>query len=339
MDIAHSNPSVKALQVRELVKTFGKGPQAVHALRGLSLDVEPGIVYTILGPNGAGKTTLIRILTTLTRPDSGTVLLNGIDVMKNPLQARQSLGVVFQKNNFNKYLNVWQNLSLHAQQHGLTNYKPLIESLLEQVGMLDRKNAMPDALSGGQQRRLSLIRALMHQPKVLFLDEPSTGLDPEARQSLWQMLEALKAHQQTTLILTTHYMEEAEALSDRILMMHHGQRVMEGTPDELKGAFGPKNWYQIKLNRPYAQHYKTKLLLAGKVTEAVASEPTVLQVQTQSPEGFKAVLAQIEARDLKQAGQMMPSLETLFLKMAREGLLADTPEATAPSLKPNLQKQ
>jgi ABC-2 type transport system ATP-binding protein len=331
---AASSSSASAVEVMNLHKHFhqsGKASgQTINALQGLSFKVPKGITYSILGPNGAGKTTLLRILTTITRPSQGQAILQGIDILKHPFQARQHLGVVFQNNHFNKYLNLWQNLELHAQLHGIepSVYKPEIQRLLEAVGLYDRRLSMGDQLSGGQQRRIALIRALIHKPSVLFLDEPTTGLDPQARQDLWLLIEDLK-QADTTVILTTHYMEEAERLSDEVLMMHHGKTVLEGTPDAIKRSMGQQHLYQFELVGPDAAQYQARFASTPDALEQTIINPYQLEVVCPNRESFHRLLALVDCEDLAGAGQVKPSLESVFLTVANHMKADETVPMTA----------
>lgn len=308
-------PALPAIEAHGIVKTFGRGAKAVHALRGVSFTIPQGVVYSILGPNGAGKTTLMRILTTLSRPHAGSAKILGHDVVKDPLPVRNEIGVVFQDNHFNKYLTLWQNVALHAQMHGMPKkvYEAEMERLFNTVGLYERRHSLPDQLSGGMKRRLSLIRALLHKPKLLFLDEPTTGLDPQVRREIWDEIAAIR--NSGTVILTTHYMEEADSLSDHILMLHHGQVMMTGTPRELKRAMGPKNQYEIVFHTPMAESYQQKLKAAGYPETKILTSHS-LQITLTDAQTFRQVLDLIEWGDIQQAGELQVDLESVFLSMA-----------------------
>lgn len=323
-----------ALEIHELRKTYRSGGSVVEALRGISFTVPKGVVFTILGPNGAGKTTLLRILTTISRPTSGQAWVQGVNVWQDPLHARQQIGVVFQNNHFNRYLSVWDNLVLHARMHGLaaTQYVPLLNDKLQAAELYERRYARPEQLSGGQQRKVALIRAVLHQPSVLFLDEPTTGLDPQARQDLWGVIETLK-QRDTTVILTTHYMDEAERLSDEVLMMQHGQKVLQGAPDDIKLTTGQQNLYEYRFTAPYAEHYRDLFAQTGLVSRQWVQSPHVLQVVCPAREAFVALLHRIEPDHVAAAQEVRPSLEAIFLSLASQkgGLpgastVANTPE-------------
>jgi len=221
-----------AVEVHDLVKRYPKAP--VDSLAGVSFQVHRGEVFGFLGPNGAGKSTTIGILTTRIRPTGGRAVVAGIDVATNPVGARRVLGVVPQQNNLDRSLSVRQNLIYHASYHGVPRARrnQLAQALLDQFGLADRPDGRPDDFSGGQIQRMMIARALMHAPSVLFLDEPSTGLDPAARLFLWEKVAELKAAG-TTVVITTHDMDEAATLSDRVAIIDHGTLLALDTPDRL----------------------------------------------------------------------------------------------------------
>jgi len=229
-----------AVEVTDLVKRYPKAP--VDSLTGVSFQVRRGEVFGFLGPNGAGKTTTIGILTTRIRPTGGRATVAGVDVVADPVGARRRLGVVPQINNLDRSLSVRQNLLFHASYHGVPKAlrNERADALLDQFGLGDRHNGRPDDFSGGQIQRMMIARALMHSPAVLFLDEPSTGLDPAARLFLWEKVAELKAAG-TTVVITTHDMDEAAVLSDRVAIIDHGALLALDTPAALvKGMTGER---------------------------------------------------------------------------------------------------
>jgi ABC-2 type transport system ATP-binding protein len=221
-----------AVEVADLVKRYPRAP--VDSVGGVSFAVRPGEVFGFLGPNGAGKTTTIGILTTRIRPTAGRASVGGIDVAADPVAARRVLGVVPQQNNLDRSLSVRQNLLFHASYHGVPREvrRARADELLAQFGLDDRANGRPDDFSGGQIQRMMIARALMHEPTVLFLDEPSTGLDPAARLFMWEQVARLKK-EGTTVVITTHDMEEAATLSDRVAIIDHGKLLALDTPASL----------------------------------------------------------------------------------------------------------
>jgi ABC-2 type transport system ATP-binding protein len=309
-----------AIVAEGLAKHFGKRGNGIQALAGVSFQVPRQSVFSILGPNGAGKTTLIRILTTIMRPDEGSARIEGFDIRTQPLAVKQNIGVVFQANQLNHYLSVWHNLTLHAQMHGMSKaeYEPEITRLLKAADLYDRRFAKVYELSGGMQRRVVLIRALIHKPKLLFLDEPTTGLDPHARRELWQTIRDFRHH--ATVILTTHYLEEADFLSDHVLMVNHGKVVRYGTPRELKQAIAPNDLYEVELSVPKAKAYAATLPHIAPGIQAVepCEDDYTLQLQLAAPELLKAVLDNINPAELVRVGRKEINLETVFLRMAAE---------------------
>jgi ABC-2 type transport system ATP-binding protein len=223
---------MSAVAVRELVKRYPKAP--VNAVDGVSFEVTPGEVFGLLGPNGAGKTTTVGMLTTRIKPTAGGAEVGGVDVVAQPVDARRQLAVVPQRSNLDRAISIRRNLTFHAAYHGVpaSEAEARATQLLEQFGLAERGDVKPDLFSGGQAQRVMIARALMHEPKVLFLDEPSTGLDPAARLFVWDRLRELKSHG-VTLILTTHDMAEAAALADRVGIMDHGKLLALDTPEAL----------------------------------------------------------------------------------------------------------
>jgi ABC-2 type transport system ATP-binding protein len=221
------------IKVEGLVKHYGK----IKAVDGISFEIKQGEIFGLLGPNGAGKTTTVKILTTLTKPDAGKCFINGFDVIKEPYEIRKFIGVVPQENNLDRDLTVYENLFIYGKLHKVKDLKVKIKNLLEMMGLWERKDTLVSKLSGGMQRRLLLARALLSDPKVLFLDEPSIGLDPQIRRHLWEIIKKAKAEGKT-IFLTTHYIEEAESLCDRVGILSKGKLIALGAPSELKKSIG-----------------------------------------------------------------------------------------------------
>jgi len=223
------------IQVENLVKRFG----TLVAVNKISFNVAPGEIFGFLGPNGAGKTTTINILSTLTKPTSGRAVIDNFDVVRQQSKVRQSIGLVFQDPSLDERLSGLQNLRFHALVYNLSAsiYQPRIEQVLKMVELWDRRNHQVDTYSGGMKRRLEIARGLLHYPKVLFLDEPTLGLDPQTRNRIWEYILELRQREGTTIFLTTHYMDEAEK-ADRIAIIDHGKLVAMDTPEELKKVVG-----------------------------------------------------------------------------------------------------
>jgi len=224
-----------AIAVRGLTKSFAQ----VEAVRGVDFEVATGEVFGFLGPNGAGKTTTINMLCTLARPTGGEASVAGHDVVRERDDVRRNIGLVFQDPTLDGYLTAAQNLRLHAELYGVAPelVRPRMRQVLEMVGLWERRDGSVRTFSGGMRRRLEIARGLMHSPRVLFLDEPTLGLDPQTRSSIWSYIRMLKDSEQITIFLTTHYMDEAE-LCDRIAIMDQGQIVALDTPEALKARVG-----------------------------------------------------------------------------------------------------
>lgn len=218
------------ISVNNLTKKFGN----FAAVDGISFKIEKGEFAAFLGPNGAGKTTTIKMLTTLLHPTSGTIELNGVDPMKDPFGARRSFGIVFQDPSLDDELTALENMELHAVLYKVPGKRAeRIEMLLNFVELWDRKGALVKTFSGGMKRRLEIARALLHEPAILFLDEPTAGLDPQTRNHMWSYIEKLNREKQMTVLFTTHYMEEAEKFARRVLIIDQGKIVKEGSPAKL----------------------------------------------------------------------------------------------------------
>jgi len=223
------------IEVRDLARRFGK----LEAVKGVSFTVEEGEVFGFLGPNGAGKTTTINMLCTLLKPTSGSATVNGFDVRRNRSDVRRSIGLVFQQSTVDEYLNAEQNLRFHGYAYGMPRAlrESRIKDLLTMVELWDRRRGSVRAFSGGMKRRLEIARGLLHHPRVLFLDEPTLGLDPQTRRHIWDYLNELRRREGLTIFLTTHYMDEAENCG-RIGIVDHGSIVALDTPDGLKDKVG-----------------------------------------------------------------------------------------------------
>ena len=223
------------ISVRDLVKTYGK----VEAVRGIDLEVGAGEIFGFLGPNGAGKSTTISILCTLIRPTSGVAQVAGIDVLKDPSAVRARIGLVFQDPSLDGQLTGRENLDFHAYLYGLpaATRKQRIDDALSIVELTDRADSTVLTYSGGMRRRLEIARGILHYPQVLFLDEPTLGLDPQTRNKIWDYLHAVRTREHITIFMTTHYMDEAE-FCDRIAIIDQGKIVALGTPSELKAKVG-----------------------------------------------------------------------------------------------------
>ena len=225
-----------AIEVENLVKKFGD----FEAVKGISFKVKKGEIFAFLGPNGAGKTTTVHILTTLLKPNSGRATVAGYDVLKDAGEVRKRIGIVFQDPSVDRDLTAYENMLVHGGVYGLKGreLKEKIEELLRFVELWEFRNKLVKYFSGGMQRRLEIARSLLHNPEVLFLDEPTLGLDPQTRAHVWSYIQAMKEEHEMTVFLTTHYMEEAEKLADRVAIIDHGRIIADGTVEELKKLVG-----------------------------------------------------------------------------------------------------
>jgi ABC-2 type transport system ATP-binding protein len=224
------------IRASHLCRTFGD----FTAVNDISFEVRRGEIFAFLGPNGAGKTTTIRMLTTLLAPSSGTVELDGLDVTRAPTQARQKFGIVFQDSSLDNELTARENMTIHAVLYRIPAHErsSRIETLLRLFDLWDRRDQAVKHYSGGMRRRLEIARGLLHTPKVIFLDEPTLGLDPQTRNQLWTHVRELNEREQVTVFLTTHYMDEADRVAQRIAIIDHGRIVAQGSPAELKAQTG-----------------------------------------------------------------------------------------------------
>ena len=302
-----------AVSVRAVTKSFGD----VHALSGIDLDVERGTVLGLLGPNGAGKTTLVRILTTLLRPDSGRAQVAGLDVLSQQAQLRERIGLAGQYAAVDENLTGLENLTMVGRLYGFSraSAKARGQELLEQFDLLDAASRSVKTYSGGMRRRLDLAAALVARPPVLFLDEPTTGLDPRSRLDLWDVIETL-VKGGTTVLLTTQYLEEADRLADRIAVIDRGRVIAEGTADELKDQVGGER-LEVHLEDS-AQAQAATVALAAMSGEAPELVDGVVRLAVRQRTG-----AIVEAvRLLDEAGVGVddialrrPTLDDVFLKL------------------------
>ncbi len=236
--MAQDHPA--SIEVEGLVKEFKKGPRAVD---GIDLHVDPGEIYGFLGPNGAGKSTTVLMLTTLLPPDSGTARVAGYEVREDGARVRENIGAALQEAALDPHLNAREHMRLQTALHGLPKAERARrgDELIERVGLSEAADRKVGGYSGGMRRRLDLALALVHRPRILFLDEPTTGLDPQSRSALWEEVEHLSRDEGVTVFLTTQYLEEADKLARRVGIIDHGKIVAEGTPDALKAELGASN--------------------------------------------------------------------------------------------------
>ncbi len=227
---------MNAIEIDRLTKRFGE----LVAVDEVSLKIKAGQVFGLLGPNGAGKTTLISMLVTMKKPTSGKALVNGFDIVSQPGETRKSIGIVFQDPSLDEELTAYENLELHAAMYGLEpgDRKARIKEVLDTVELTDRMDDVVKTFSGGMRRRLEIARGLLHYPKILFLDEPTIGLDPQTRNHVWEYIKKLKVEHGITVVMTTHYMDEADNLCDLVGIIDHGKIMALDTPGALKDSLG-----------------------------------------------------------------------------------------------------
>src|SRR3989344_3676126 len=227
------------IETKNLTKKYGN----FTAVDGLNFEVKKGEVFAFLGPNGAGKTTTIKMLTTLLKPTTGEVFLNGHNVTENPHETRRSFGIVFQDPSLDNELTAYENMQFHAILYGLKKdvYQERIKTLLQLVELWDRKDSYVKTFSGGLKRRLEIARGLLHNPKVLFLDEPTIGLDPQTRNHIWTYINNLNQKENVTIFFTTHHMEEVERMAKMVAIIDHGKILITGTIEEIIKKAGTKN--------------------------------------------------------------------------------------------------
>jgi ABC-2 type transport system ATP-binding protein len=304
-----------AIEARDLTKTYGKD---VRALDGLGFSVEAGTVFGLLGPNGAGKSTTVKILTTLSLPDSGQAQVAGIDVLAEPDRVRRAIGLVGQRSGVDLEATGRENLTLQGQVHGLrgAQLRARVGDLLGRFGLAEAADRVARGYSGGMQRRLDIAMGLIHRPRVLFLDEPTTGLDPEVRAGMWAEIAHLSAAEGLTILLTTHYLEEADRLAGRLAIVDRGRVVAEGSPDELKGELRG-DAIHVELGDPEADGRATGALDRVPGIWEVAVEGRSLRARTgDGSAAVPAVLQALEAGGVRVASVTIarPSLDDVYLR-------------------------
>src|SRR3984893_7113377 len=309
--------SVYAIRTEDLRKTYKSSRGDVPAVRGIDLSVESGQFFGLLGPNGAGKSTTIGMLTTLILPTGGQAWVAGMDVVAVPVGVKRRIGVVTQNNTLDMQLTVAENLEFRSLFFGLSMREASrrASKLLEVDGLADRRKAMSTDLSGGQAKRLLIARALVHRPDVLFLDEPTAGLDPQTRANLWDILRVLHAEGQT-ILLTTHYMEEAEALCEQISVIDHGEVLASGTVNELKEGAGAETVITVRYEDTVPGDMTERVGLAGRPgVSKVEANGDYVRVFTREPEGVLGELVNVGSAaglTVRDATHLPPSLQPVF---------------------------
>jgi ABC-2 type transport system ATP-binding protein len=315
MATTHPISSPLAIEVQALVKTY---PNNVRALDGLTFAVHAGTVFGLLGPNGAGKSTTVKVLNTLSRPDSGIARVVGLDVVRQPDAVRHSVGCVAQKSGVDVNATGRENLTLQGQFYGLRGaaLKARVGLMLERFGLAAAADREARGYSGGMKRKLDIAMGLIHTPRVLFLDEPTTGLDPEARADLWTEISRLSASDGITVLLTTHYLEEADQLAHKLAIIDRGRVVAEGTPDSLKGELSG-DAINVDLAHAVAES-RVRAALAGiPALREIAIEGTT--VRARAEKGGTVVpgmITSLEAAGARVASVRVtrPSLDDVYLR-------------------------
>ena len=309
------------VEIKALTKIYETKLRVV-AVDGNDLVLNQGEIFGLLGPNGAGKTTVISICTSRTLPTSGTVRIAGIDVVQHPAHARRHIGVVPQFNTLDRSLTVYENLYYHCRYFGFSHAHAKSRSLelLDQFLLTERQGVYPTALSGGLAQRVQIARAIAHRPTVLFLDEPSAGLDPQSRMAMWSAVEGLRK-EGITVLLTTHYMEEADQLSDRLAIIDYGRVLALGSPSELKSTYGAQTIFDLKLKSNDGLDPVVATLKARPDVTNAEATPNGLRVMAAGSEGLLPDLVQMAARfGLRDLEITEPSLETVFIQLTGRDL-------------------
>jgi ABC-2 type transport system ATP-binding protein len=305
-----------AVEAEGLTKTY---PHDVRALKGVSFSVTPGTVFGLLGPNGAGKSTTVKILTTLSRPTSGRASVAGYDVTRQPERVRRVIGVVAQKSAVDLEATAGENLTLQGQLYGLAgaDLRGRVSALLERFNLADARKRIARTLSGGMQRKLDVAMGLIHRPSVLFLDEPTTGLDPEARADMWREIARLAREDGLTVVLTTHYLEEADHLAQRVAIIDHGQIVVEGAPEDLKAELrGDAIQVELAEAVPQAEVHAALSGLDGLLRE-LALEGRGLRARVDSgASALPSLLAALDTAGIRASTATVarPSLDDVYLR-------------------------
>jgi ABC-2 type transport system ATP-binding protein len=312
------------IRARGLARTFRKKKQEIHAVVGVDLDVEAGEIVGFLGPNGAGKTTTLRMLTTLLEPSAGTATVAGCDLVADPVGVRRRIGYVSQSGSTYPDARAGEEVVDHARLYGMSTAEATErgQRLFRELDLDGLWERQPKTMSGGQRRRLDIAVGLVHVPELVFLDEPTTGLDPQARANLWTHIRALREERGTTVFLTTHYLDEADALCDRILVIDHGAIVASGTPDELKSQVGG-DVVTVTVER---QHDVGEVVrLVGELPGAEVPQMVDHRVVGRVPHGGAALVELVRALDraaiaVSGIESRRPSLDDVFLGLTGRSL-------------------
>ena len=305
------------IKTNALTKSYGK----IQAVRSIDLNIEKGEIFGLLGPNGAGKTTTIGMLCTIIRPTSGSASIAGYNVIKEPAQVRRKVGIVFQDPTLDTVLTGRENLELHARLYGVLSdvREKRITEMLELVDLKQRSNDVTRTYSGGMRRRLELARGLLHRPAVLFLDEPTLGLDPQTRARIWEYIKKMAQMEQTTVVLTTHYMEEAEQVCDRVGIIDHGRIIALNSPENLKESMGG-DMVIIRVKEPPLE----KIRALPYVSEVKENEGALEIITKEAHLHLAEILSMI--KDVECVEVRVPTLNDVFIKLTGRDIREDSSE-------------
>ena len=327
------NAEVKAIQVVDIVKKYGN----FTAVDGVSFDVSEGEIFGLLGPNGAGKSTLIRMMTTLLEITAGAAYIEGFDVSKDPDKARRAMGVIPQAMTSDGDLTVWENLSIYSKLYGISaqERERSIDELLQLVDLMQWRDAPARNLSGGMRRRLEIARGLVHRPRIFFLDEPTTGLDPVSRVAVWEMITNIKQQRNLTVLVTTHYMDEADRLCDRIAIVDHGKLVALDTPRALKSSIPGSSVIEAQFVNP-PQNWEKQLEQLNSVNSVQPEGAEMYRILTDDGSRTTTDLVEASVRagvNIKSLTVQSTTLDDVFVHYTGRQLrdqLADAPLYQSP---------
>ncbi len=305
------------ISTNNLTKKF----ENLIAVDNLNLNINEGEIFGLLGPNGAGKTTTILMLTTLKLPTSGTATINGYDIVKDSDKVRKSIGIVFQDPSSDEILTGYENLKLHGWLYDMPDKlrEDRIKEVLELVDLTARKDDLVKKYSGGMRRRLELVRGLMHHPKVLFLDEPTLGLDPQSRDYIWSYIEKLAKEEKITIVLTTHYMDEADKLCDRLAIIDYGKIIVLGTPEELKKELGG-DIIKLKANNLNIESLK-RLNYIKNIAVSDGEVCLTVEDANKHVQDILSIVGKVKSTEIRS-----PTLDDVFIHYTGRGMREDSPE-------------